>query len=92
MGQDHAPDLVCELQTPRTEEGDKGGGMEDVRVVVLWVGEPSYLHEHREEKGEEEEQGVGGESGIVGIDAGCEEACFPSCGADVVVAGEDIVG
>lgn len=83
---------MCELQTPRTEEGDEGGGVKDVRVVVLWVGEPSYLHEHCEEKWEEEEQGVGGESGIVGIDAGCGEACFPSSGADIVVAGENIVG
>ena len=92
MCQDHPPDLVCELQAPRTEEGDEGGRVEDVGVVVLWVGEPRYLHEHREEKGEEEEQGVGGESGIVGIDAGCEEACFPSSGADVVVAGENVEG
>ena len=40
----------------------------------------------------EEKWEVGGESGIVGIDAGCEEAYFPSSGAAIAVAGENIEG
>ena len=56
------------------------------------MGGPGHLHEHCEEKWEEEEQGVGGESGVVGIDAGCEDAWFPSSSANIVVADENIEG
>lgn len=68
MREDHSPDLVCELETPREEEGEEEGGVEDGGGSWGGRGEPGELEEGGEEEGEETEEGTEGAPGWRGED------------------------
>lgn len=79
MREDHPADLVCELEAPRAEEGDKGGRVDDGRVVVLGMAEPEHLDARGDDEGQQEQEGPDG-----GLPGGAGRL------AHVCVAGEDV--
>lgn len=55
MRENHPADLVCELQTPRAQEGHKCGRVDDSGVVILWLREPRNLNASGCHEGEQEQ-------------------------------------
>jgi hypothetical protein len=50
---DHETDLVCELKTPCREEWHKYRTVDDLGVVVGWIGEPEEVEGARDGQWEE---------------------------------------